>query len=334
MIDTPRHLQGSVVDFSQLRRASEAHQAAPASAGGAASTKSASGAGFTGDQADHLTGFDPSVPLTVPSLVFEATVQNLPELLKLSDLVPILVDVFTSRAAASTTLSERLVAEVQKRNGTLLLIRLDGDANPQLLRAFQVEHLPSVTALLKGQSIPLFAGEQSVEAISTVVDRMLAVAKDNGIVGTVVLDTEAAAAVEVEPELPPKHQAAFDLIDQGDYEGAIKQYQSILAETPADQLAISGLAQVQLLKRVDGVDFAEIASKDVASSADALLKADVLAVHGNFDAAFTVILDWFQTTEKAQQEALREHLLDLFKVAPQDDPAVAKARIRLANLLF
>ena len=322
---TPSHLRGSVFDFSQLKRPS-----APVDARGTSSVAASQNAGAQTGTDD----FDPTQPIPVPSLVFEANLQNLPDLLQLSSLVPILVDVFTNRTPISQALSDKLAAETLKRNGEFLLLRLDGDGNPQVLKAFQVEHLPSVTALLKGQSIPLFAGDQPEDVITNVVDRMLAVAKDNGVVGTVVVDAEVAAALPEEPELPPKHQAAFDLIDQGDYDGAIKQYQSILAESPADQLAVSGLAQVQLLKRVDGLDFAAIASSQPATAEEAKTKSDVFAVHGNFNEAFKVILDYFETAEKAERDVLREHLLDLFKVAPVEDPAVAQARIRLANLLF
>lgn len=313
---TPSHLNSSVFDFSQLKRSAE-----PA---GQANTAAA----------QSVQSVTESGQLVVASLVLEATMQNLPEILKLSNQIPVLVDVFTARAETSATLSAKLVAEVERRDGTVLLLRLDGDANERLLGAFQVEHLPSVTALLKGQSIPLFAGDQPAEAISNIVDRMLAVAADNGVVGTAKVDPDAQLAVPEEPELPPKHQAAFELIDEGDYDGAIKQYQNILAESPADQLAVSGLAQVQLLKRVDGLDFAAIAGKPAVTADEATVKADVFAVHGDFDSAFNIILDVFETAEKAQRDVLREHLLDLFKVAPAEDQAVAKARIRLANLLF
>jgi thioredoxin-like negative regulator of GroEL len=47
-----------------------------------------------------------------------------------------------------------------------------------------------------------------------------------------------------------------------------------------------------------------------------------------------VILDFFETADQKDRDVLRAHLLELFKVVPKEEPALAKARVRLANLLF
>ena len=54
--------------------------------------------------------------------------------------------------------------------------------------------------------------------------------------------------------LPPHHQAAYDAIDAGDYAAAITAYEAALNESPADELAPVGLAQVKLLERTADVD--------------------------------------------------------------------------------
>lgn len=272
----------------------------------------------------------PEVANQVPSLIAEIDENNLRGFLQLSEQIPCLVDVYTSRTEASTELSRKLQAETLKRSGTFLLLRLDADRFPQFLQAFQVPQVPAATALLKGQSIPLFAGDQSEEAIAQVVDRMLTVAKENGIVGTVEADENG----EVEPVLPPKHLAAIELLEAGEFKQAIAAYQEILNESPADEMAVTGLAQAQLLARTENIELEKVLASEPKTTAEVLEKADALVTYGQYQEAFSVILDRFEIADAKERDTLRSHLLEIFKVVPIDEPALAKARIRLANLLF
>ncbi|MFM6980101.1 MAG: tetratricopeptide repeat protein [Micrococcales bacterium] len=266
----------------------------------------------------------------VPSLIAEIDQNNLRGFLKLSEQIPCLVDVYTSRTDSSASLSAKLQAETIKRGGAFLLLRLDSDRYPEFLQAFQITGVPAVTALLKGQSIPLFTSDQTAEAIEQVVDRMLAVAKENGIVGTV----QADEAGEVEPVLPPKHLAAVELVEQGEYEKAIAAYREILNEAPADELAAAGMAQASLLLRTQAIDFDKVMQSSAKTVAEAIDKSDALVTYGRYAEGFDAILDFFETADQKDRDALRAHLLELFKVVPSDEPALARARVRLANLLF
>lgn len=274
---------------------------------------------------------EPVAAPQVPSLIAEIDAENLRGFLKLSEQIPCLVDVYTSRTDASQALSEKLRAETIRRAGAFILLRLNADALPEFLQAFQVQQVPAVTALLKGQSIPLFAGDQTADAIVQVVDRMLVVAAENGITQTVEV-TEAN--LEAETQLPPKHLAAVELIEAGEYAKAVSAYQEILNESPADEIAIAGLAQAQLLQRTEQLDFDKALEQEPQTAAEAIEKADALVAYGRNEAAFSVILDFFETANQPDRDLLRTHLLELFKVVPKEEPALAKARVRLANLLF
>lgn len=276
---------------------------------------------------------EPQQPETpqVPSLIAELNNENLRGFLKLSEQIPCLVDVYTSRTDASGQLSEKLRAETLRRAGAFILLRLNADVLPEFLQAFQVQQVPAVTALLKGQSIPLFAGDQTADAIVEVVDRMLVVAAENGITQTVEVSEDA---VEAEPQLPPKHLAAIELLEAGEYAQAVAAYQEILNESPADDMATAGLAQAQLLLRTEQLDFDNALEQEPKTVEAAIQKADALVAYGKNEAAFAVILDFFETAEQKDRDVLRAHLLELFKVVPKEEPALAKARVRLANLLF
>lgn len=266
----------------------------------------------------------------LPGFVLSADQDSLRAYLAISAHVPIVVDFYTTRSGGSAQLSAKLAAEVNRRNGAVLMLRIDGDANHAVLQAFKVESLPAVAGLLKSQPVPLFAGDQTEEAIATVLDKMLEVAKDNGIVGSIASTGEQ----QLEPELPPQHAAAYEAMEQGDFAGAAKLFEKILAESPADVWAAAGLAQAKLLNRTDGIDLDQAVDAEVTSTATAIARSDAHAVCGEFDEAFTVLLDRFATETKDERETLRQHLLELFQVATNEHPAVAKARLRLANLLY
>ena len=270
--------------------------------------------------------------LVVPNLVLDITPAGLAKFVKLSERVPVLIEFHTNRSEGSLALSKKLAAEVQARGGAVLLLRVDGDAAGQLLQAFNVQGLPSVNALLLGQPVPMFNGDQEADVIRQVLDKLLQLAAENGITQSVTVD--ANTQLPAEPAMPPRHQAAYEALEAEDYAGAVAQFEAALNESPADAIAATGLSQASLLLRTDKLDFEKVLSTPTEALADVLQKADVLAVVGHFDKAFQALLDAFAVATKEDRETIRLHLLELFKVAGPGHPEVALARTRLASLLY
>lgn len=268
----------------------------------------------------------------VPSLVIDGNAETLAALVKMSETVPVLV-VFTSeRTESSKMLAAKMANEVTRRGGATVLLRLDGDKNPQLVKTFQMESLPAVAAILKGRPAPLFAGDQEPAAIAQVIDRMLEVAAENGITGVVQVDEDAAPPA---PELPVHDAAGYAAIDAGDYALAAKEFEAALAESPADKLAVRGLAEAKYMMRVEHLDLETVLTKPAEELIDVLNKADALTAMGHFDKAFEALLDTFAVATKEDREVLRTHLLELFTVLTDQAPGeIALARQRLASLLY
>ncbi len=269
--------------------------------------------------------------LRVPALVVEVNQATIVSYLKISERMPVLVDFFTSRSESSATLTKKLEAEVANRNGAVMLLRIDGDANQPILEAFQITQIPAVAALLKGQPVPMFSGDQETEVITQIIDKVMVLAQENGLVATAVADDNAEMP---KPMLPPRHQAAYDAIDAEDYVTAVKEFEAALAEAPADEIAVVGLAQAKLLVRTDKQDLEQVLQAPVQTLADVLLKSDVLAVIGHFELSFKALLDTFEVATKEDREVIRQHLVELFKVAGAANPDTIAARIRLTNLLY
>lgn len=312
------------IDLSQLGKPAQ-------SASAAAAGSAAGGAAAAALPADSASPAGTAIEVRVPSLVIDVTQANIASYVKLSERVPVIVEFSTVRMEASLTLGQKLSAEVLKRNGQLVLLRLDGDQSAEMMKAFQIQALPAVAGLLRGSPIAMFVGDQDADVIAQVLDKLLILATENGIIGTAIADETVET---VKPVLPPRHQAAYDAIEAEDYAGAIAEFEAALNEAPADVIAATGLAQAKLLLRTDKLDLEQLLEAPAKTLADVLLKADALCLIGHFEMSFKALLDTFEVADKDDRDVLRSHLLELFKVAGQNNPAIPAARIRLTNLLF
>jgi putative thioredoxin len=274
------------------------------------------------------------------SHVIEATDATfMDEVMATSRTVPVVIDFWATWCQPCKQLSpvlEKLAAEF---DGRFLLVKMDVDANPQVAQAFQIQSIPSVFAVLKEQPVPLFQGAQPEPQIHQVLTELLRVAEANGVTGRHAAgeDGDDEAEEPVEEPLPPHHQAAYDAIENGDYDAAVLAYESALRENPADDEARIGLAQVGLLRRTQEVD--PVVARDAAAAdrtdVDAqILVADLDLLGGHVEDAFARLIDTVRVTAGPQREQVRKHLIELFDVVGANDPRVAKARLTLANALF
>jgi putative thioredoxin len=279
--------------------------------------------------------------------VIAATDANfVPEVVDRSNDVPVVIDFWATWCEPCKKLSpvlEKLAAEF---DGRFLLATVDVDSNPQLASAFQVQSIPTVFAVLKGQPVPLFQGAQPEAQVRQVLTELLRVAAANGVTGTIAAQDIVASgadplAEEAVPEgeepLPPLHQEAYDAIERGDYADAVSAYERALLESPADDLARIGLAQVRLLQRTQDVDPAQARAAAAAAPTDVeaqIIVADLDLLGGHIADAFARLIDTVRVTFGAERETVRAHLVELFDVVGPQDPLVAPARVKLANALF
>jgi putative thioredoxin len=146
-----------------------------------------------------------------------------------------------------------------------------------------------------------------------------------------------AGGVDVPMAEDPQLLAADDALVDGDLDEAERAYKKILAERPADEAAAAGLAQVGLLRRVQGVDAASAVATADAQPADVdaqLLAADLEVLNGQAEQAYDRLVKLVRRVFGDDRDKVRQHLVSLFSVAAPDDPAVAAARRALANALF
>lgn len=255
-----------------------------------------------------------NAPATPPpaagARVFAADDLSFASVMELSQTVPVLIEFIDDR-----TPETGLGAIVESYDGRIALARVDALANPQLVQAFQVQQIPLAAAVIAGRPVPLFAGVLPETEVRGVIDQVLQIASQQGVLGSL-----GESSGEQQPEAPPLaplHQAAYDAIEAGDYPAAITAYEQALKDNPRDSEAVAGLAQVRLLARLGG-------------EAD---EADRAFASGDAAAAFDMLFTAFAAGDAEERELVKERLLEYFEILG-DDPRVGPARRRLASLLY
>ena len=250
--------------------------------------------------------------------------------------VPALVVLWSAAHPETEQAVTNTVAVAGQQDGRLRVIAVDVQANPGIAAAFGAQQIPMTLGLIAGQPVPLFPGVQPAEQLTAVVAEILKVAAQNGVTGR-IHDPGDAAGGPQEPPIDPRFDAAFDAVEAGDFEGAITAYEQILKESPADEEAKAGLAQVKLLQRVSTADLAAAraaAAADPADVAAQLLVADLDLAGGHVEDAFGRLVDLVRTTADDEREKVRKHLLELFEILGPKDDRVIKARRALMSALF
>jgi putative thioredoxin len=219
--------------------------------------------------------------------------------------------------------------------GAWVLAKIDVDANPRLAQAFQAQSIPMVVAVIGGQMVDAFLGAMPEAQVRQWLTQVLAVADQIGVgSASAAGDADPAEALDA---MPPAYTEAQEAMERGDMDTAASVLEKALAETPADPILKSWLAQVNLIKRVSAYDQAAVRRDAAAHPADvsAQLKvADVEMATGRTEEAFDRLLGTIKRTSGEDRDKARRHLLDLFEIFPPDDPDVKRARSQLTALLF
>ena len=269
--------------------------------------------------------------VSVPALVFDATEETFESVVKLSMDIPIVIDLWATWCGPCKQLSPVIERVVEDSAGKVLLAKVDVDANPRLQQIFQVQSIPTVIALVKGQPVPLFQGAQPEPQVREIISQLITLAGQQGMTKTAyVSGAEPAPA-------GPKHPEAIEALEAGDLDKAAEVYKAALAESPADDEAKQGLARVELLRRTRGQDLAAVRQAAAADPADveaAMTCADLDVSGGHVEDAFARLIKTISLTHGDDREQARVRLLELFEAVGADDPRVVKARGQLMRALF
>ena len=213
-----------------------------------------------------------------------------------------------------------------------LLGSVNVDQEPEVAQALQVQTVPLALAIIQEQVVPLFETVPTIPQLRLVLDKVLALAAERG-----VGSESGAPEGELEEKLEPEEASALNALEARDFVTARTAYQAWLNRTPSNLFAQLGLAQVELLLRIDGLDSEGTIAASNLDAKDLVLArqaADCEVAAGNFEAGFTRLISIIALTSEDDRKIVREHLVGLFSLVDPADPILIRARQQLASALF
>jgi putative thioredoxin len=261
-----------------------------------------------------------------PTPGIEVTAANLTsELLPLSKVKPVILFCWSARSPESIEMLTVMATLEKSYQGTWALGQVDIDAQPQVAQALQTQKIPYAIALINEQIVPLFEQAYPEAQVRLVLDKVLALAAEQGV---------GDAPIEI---IEPEEEEAVAALEAGDFVRAEAAYKKLLARKPADNFAKLGLAQTQLLIRTDGLLLDAVIQEATENPSDLSLQlkaADMEIVNGGVEAAFSRLLHVVKEVSGDDRNKAKEHLLSLFALVDPADPRLTAARSALANALF
>ena len=234
---------------------------------------------------------------------------------------------WSARSTQSKEILETLGKLEKADDGSWLLGTVDVDSQPQVAQALQIKSVPVAIAIIAEQLLPLFESVPPADQVRLVINKLLELASQKGVGAAPVGATEIPMEVEEE--------AAYAAMEKGDYKAAKLSYEAWLKRKPNEQVAVVGLAQVNLMLRIEGLDpvltLKNAKNDDLTSQ---LMCADIQVASGDYEAAFDRLLQVIKSMAGEDRDKAKNHLISLFNLVDPADPRLIKARAALASALF
>lgn len=281
--------------------------------------------------------------------VIDTTENTFQAMVQTSATFPILLLLWVPTDDRLFSMARALGDAVNGLNGQIQLSRIDIATNPSIAQALQVQGAPALFALISGRPMPLLQGlpgdDELKQLTDEVIPKIIQAAAQSGVNGTAPYsgdpDSDAAASTGATgadtEQVPPEHAEAHRLAEEGDYAGAAAEYARVMESDPSDALAAREHAKALLLARSGSADVREVRAAAASAPDDVeaqLAVTDIDMIGGQIQDAFDRLLDFLAAGHKGDLEAVRQRLLEYFTIPEPTDPRLARARRRLATLMY
>ena len=278
--------------------------------------------------------------------------QFLEEVVEKSKTTPVIVDFWAPWCGPCKQLTPLLESVVNKKNGKIILAKINVDENQGIASQLNIQSIPTVYGFVDGKPIDAFQGSQPESKIEEIVNKMIDATPGN--------------------EIPKLIEEADKLFGEQKFEEALKLFENLVGMDPGNTKIIAGMLRCLIqLKRYDDANemfdsFDEEISKDenivkikklldTTSTGKNNLVDENLIQEVNVDPknmdlrfklannylsssetekGFNELLKLFEQNPNWNDEAAKKKLLEFFDLLGFNDPNVINARKKLSSMMF
>jgi putative thioredoxin len=267
--------------------------------------------------------------------------------------VPVIVDFWAPWCGPCKTLGPILEKVVGEAKGTVRMVKVNIDENPEIAQQLRIQSIPTVYAFKNGQPVDGFMGAIPESQVRSFVASLSgAGAPEGGEEDALAAAAEALQSRDLgraaqlygqilqEDSGNPKAAAGLAkcYLESGDLERAKSTLQLVRPDGANDEAVRAVEAELQLKEKAAGAGaLAPLQARADANPADLQARYDLalaLDAHNKRDEAIDALLDIVKRDRKWNEEAARKQLVTLFDAMGPTDPRTIAARRRLSSLLF